>query len=91
MPIYAAYAANGGSYVGDGAAKTATLVAVSSVMCGLFTIARFRFGPLPSVSFFLLSERGRGWRGGALLRVGRRWWGAAEGREAAAARRGAAR
>ena len=71
LPIYAAYAANGGSYEGDGAAKAATLVAVTAVMGGIFTTVRSRSGPA-GVVFYLMSERGGGgggvlpWGGGAV-------------------------
>lgn len=60
IPTYAAFAANGGTYEGYGAAKGATLVAVGSALAALFVVPRIRFAVLGMVfqmAGFLLALR----------------------------------
>lgn len=53
LPIYAAFAANGGTWAGGAAAKGATLVAVSALLIAMLVVWRMRFEALDAFFYIL--------------------------------------
>lgn len=54
IPVYLAFAAAGGSWAADGAAKGSTLLAVSAALFALLAVARMRFEAADPFLYVLL-------------------------------------